>query len=572
MVRGLTTLACLAFAAAGCGGGATSPCQAGARTCRGDAVYFCFQGSWALEKDCAYFETCVQGACKATFVTGDPGPDPLADVRADLAEPDPGFDPGVPDPGLPDTSEPDPDQDQGQVQDQGQDPGAEDVVEPEDPGPAPEDDRPDVPVDPGTDEGPSLPDIPTDPVGPGTCGDGVRQGTEQCDGSDVGFASCASLAYGSGTLRCRDDCTYDSLLCGDQSHALVYDKVLNIAVKGRFVDVAWHPKGTYALLAAYSGSVVRYDPPGPGSDPVLTEVGTTGSLVPARVAFAPNGDAYVAAYDPKTVSGTVFHVPDGAGSVSALPGTTQAARFVTLKFAPDGSFALIAGRGSTDSINYVCRFDPTTGTTTKFKGYNAGAGVWDLMFVPPDVLGYLAAILVHGVNGTDAKQWIGPSNELVNAGQPGGFGNMGRAAWRPKGSYGLVSGWSSNVLYTFSGTWDKVYVNQQDIGSGVLEVFFRPDGKRALVLGQPWGQPATLHIVEHRPQGDVLSSADFLAQPISNWDGKPFYASAGTHLTAGAFRPGVSCDEGLMVGDEPVSGTYGMVVRFKDTDYLDCPE
>ncbi len=53
------------------------------------------------------------------------------------------------------------------------------------------------------------------------CGDGMRTGTESCDGADLGDASCMSLGFYSETtgLRCADDCRFDtsgcSGACGD---------------------------------------------------------------------------------------------------------------------------------------------------------------------------------------------------------------------------------------------------------------------------------------------------------------------------------------------------------------------
>ena len=52
----------------------------------------------------------------------------------------------------------------------------------------------------------------------GSCGDGVIDGGEDCDGSDLGGASCESLGFTAGSLACLGDCTLDvsnCSLCGD---------------------------------------------------------------------------------------------------------------------------------------------------------------------------------------------------------------------------------------------------------------------------------------------------------------------------------------------------------------------
>lgn len=47
-----------------------------------------------------------------------------------------------------------------------------------------------------------------------SCGDGERKGGEECDGADLGGATCGSLGYVGGTLACTGSCTYDTSACG----------------------------------------------------------------------------------------------------------------------------------------------------------------------------------------------------------------------------------------------------------------------------------------------------------------------------------------------------------------------
>ncbi|HLD03247.1 MAG TPA: hypothetical protein VJC17_00575 [Candidatus Dojkabacteria bacterium] len=49
------------------------------------------------------------------------------------------------------------------------------------------------------------------------CGDNVKQGTEECDGSDFGGSSCTSLGYISGTLSCNANCTNNTSQCSTGS-------------------------------------------------------------------------------------------------------------------------------------------------------------------------------------------------------------------------------------------------------------------------------------------------------------------------------------------------------------------
>jgi len=62
-------------------------------------------------------------------------------------------------------------------------------------------------------DGASDDDLPDLQCG-STCGDGVKAATEQCDGADLGGASCESLGYASGTLGCDPaTCGFDTSAC-----------------------------------------------------------------------------------------------------------------------------------------------------------------------------------------------------------------------------------------------------------------------------------------------------------------------------------------------------------------------
>ena len=64
----------------------------------------------------------------------------------------------------------------------------------------------------------------------GTCGNGILEGTEQCDGEDTGGASCSTIGYSGGYLTCTADCEHDveycygptcALLCTEPGHICV---------------------------------------------------------------------------------------------------------------------------------------------------------------------------------------------------------------------------------------------------------------------------------------------------------------------------------------------------------------
>jgi hypothetical protein len=51
------------------------------------------------------------------------------------------------------------------------------------------------------------------PCVPAVCGDGVRTGNEQCDGSDLGGATCAAQGCSGGTPTCLENCKLDYSTC-----------------------------------------------------------------------------------------------------------------------------------------------------------------------------------------------------------------------------------------------------------------------------------------------------------------------------------------------------------------------
>ncbi len=47
----------------------------------------------------------------------------------------------------------------------------------------------------------------------GLCGNGVRQGNEECDGTDTGGFGCENLCFDAGRLACTPACTFDTSAC-----------------------------------------------------------------------------------------------------------------------------------------------------------------------------------------------------------------------------------------------------------------------------------------------------------------------------------------------------------------------
>jgi hypothetical protein len=114
-------------------------------------------------------------------------------------------------------------------------------------------------------------------------------------------------------------------------------------------------------------------------------------------------------------------------------------------------------------------------------------------------------------------------------------------------------------------------------GYNPVAIGWKPDGKRALVTGNgPWTTTPSALVFEYRGgTNSAYDSTKWIDQRILGWDKAPWYAtsSSATELYDIAWRPGTTCDEGLIVGADlgsSFSPLYGVVIRFYDTNDGAC--
>jgi hypothetical protein len=53
------------------------------------------------------------------------------------------------------------------------------------------------------------------------CGNGTREGTEPCEGADLGGATCETLGYAGGALSCTATCTFETGMCTSPSAVIL---------------------------------------------------------------------------------------------------------------------------------------------------------------------------------------------------------------------------------------------------------------------------------------------------------------------------------------------------------------
>ena len=142
-----------------------------------------------------------------------------------------------------------------------------------------------------------------------TCGDGfLNENDEECDGSNLGGETCTSLGESSGTLRCDDDCTFDTSGCDGGSANPTATPT---------------PEPAVTPTAMSSGIVIptatSTPPPGGGA------TCQSGDSITARVNLSPDfGGAVVSVKYPASAN-----IPGNGGASSVTDRVT---------FAPSGGF------------------------------------------------------------------------------------------------------------------------------------------------------------------------------------------------------------------------------------------
>ncbi|HRE89500.1 MAG TPA: hypothetical protein PK095_10195 [Myxococcota bacterium] len=531
------------FLFAACGDDTDDRCRVGARICRSNTVWLCgTDGVFSPERACADLNVCVDGVCTPPLQPDAVILDTTGDVEViDTVEP------------LPDTN---PDSTLEVVDTWVADTLTDTAV-------TGDDTRP--------------PDTSADTQTPDTTPDTVPEDTTPAtDTAD--------------TVDTTPDTTVDTTpeppdTVGPTPEAppgiLGYTKVGNVALTDDLIRVAWDPSGDFAFILGTKGDVALFRPGQNlvkvgkvGSSPidmvvVPTEVGVDLVILDTalgllRTRLTESADAlepHVATTFPQGVARAIEAAPEGSPHF--------------------GSYAIATQQGSgpnTNYISYLYLWHPDTGLSP-VKGFNASGGVADIMWGDPTIYaGEPWVLTTHGESGADSKSWIISTNTVVANNWSPGFGNAGFAAWRPDptrasglGTYGMVSGWSSNKLYVYDGAWRMAEL-PVPTGAAPQGIAWKSDGTRALIVGRVIGNPAYATVIEHRPT-NAAWSASFVNQSITGFTSPPWSGnSSSQYLIDLAWRPNTACDEGLIVGADSgtSSPTFGFAIHFVDLDDPAC--
>jgi hypothetical protein len=264
-----------------------------------------------------------------------------------------------------------------------------------------------------------------------TCGDGIVSGDEACDGSDFGGATCVSLGHAPGNLACSSDCsTIDTSGCtGGFVPA-------NTSFTGTVCDDGLRYEGLNEQLAVctidqgiWRGTVENTGTPNtPIDDPVWANAdGTTsGQQVTSllgEVVGTLNSNGHI-----------VFFTGGGSGSAnsfggneaefSASPSTWTSNAIVTFS---EQIFSTLVGQGAN---NYIGGWDPVSGQAIVLHGnavpaacaVNGGANCSFPVLVGSGVTGTVASI----TSGNDSPSATTLDVHLaVTATQPDGSAATG---------------------------------------------------------------------------------------------------------------------------------------------------
>lgn len=216
----------------------------------------------------------------------------------------------------------------------------------------------DLPPDTRPDQG--LPDLKVPDSAPAVCGDGVINGSDKCDGKQLGGKTCASLGLGGGTLTCTGKCAFDLSGCtwavvvsgAEQPSysAIGVDSSGHVRFGGMFIGSVTLGGTTYNATSPLSRDIFLASLTPDGGYSWVKVEGNGGARWAMALALDPAGPAYLAGsysssatFGGKTITTSGMSDPflvkvEAAGSVKWAMGLDGG------KYQNSGSVVAVAGK------------------------------------------------------------------------------------------------------------------------------------------------------------------------------------------------------------------------------------
>lgn len=225
-------------------------------------------------------------------------------------------------------------------------------------------------------------------VAPATCGDGMRNGSEVCEDTDLGGADCAALGYVGGTLSCTGGCSFDESQCVSgppESWLLtrIDNSDVHVAASATTPQGITFIVGTYDTPSVTLGGITLVGDPAELQQGFLAKSDSTGAVVWAE--NIPGDPVDVIQRPPNGV-----YVLTGLGTVAKILKVSPAGQIAPAKGVITGTLSIAPGRLAVDATHVYVAGTISSGTLT-INAMSKTATVQEEIFV---------AALDHGLQTT----------------------------------------------------------------------------------------------------------------------------------------------------------------------------
>ncbi|MCL4384222.1 hypothetical protein M1116_02120 [Patescibacteria group bacterium] len=147
------------------------------------------------------------------------------------------------------------------------------------------------------------------------CGDGIVEGSEDCEGNNLNGATCRNQGYGPGTLACDIACSYDFSRCGPRPTPTITPTLTPTRTPTPTLTAT--PTPTATLIPTVTATVTATLTPIPTNTPTAGSAATT-TPVPAATSHPTNTPSKAAPSQAQKLTPMVMPTP-----TPVLPGVVQ---------------------------------------------------------------------------------------------------------------------------------------------------------------------------------------------------------------------------------------------------------